>query len=86
MTAEHVTPIFEELKQNLDSKIHDDNLRISKLDQYKVYKIQTDDDRNDTLLLIFTVSLSEDGQDYIYSVKLKTSNAYAEKEEDRVHE
>ena len=86
LTAEHVTPIFEGLKQRLQQKRDEENQRITQLDEYKVYKIQTEDNHNDTLLLIYTVSLTQDGLDFFYSVKLKTGNAYAEQEEDRVHE
>lgn len=51
-----------------------------------MHRIKTEDNRNDRLLLTYTVARTEDGLGYTYVAKIKTGNAYAEKEEDRVHE
>lgn len=68
----------------MQQKLEEQNL--DRTDKYYLHKISTADDHNDKLLLTYTVAKNEDGLGHTYVVKLKTGNAYAENEEDKIHE
>ena len=80
LTAEHVTPIFEEMKEKLDKSAE------RKEQNYELYTTATEDGYNDRMLITYTVTKPEEvGGKYSYSAKITAINDFAVEMKDKFH-